>query len=112
MPDSDAERLRKAVVDTIRYPYPESVFIPPPDDIWPKLAKWAKENGTTVDAISADTIRKCVGQEHAAQRICAAIVEEFGLTKHLGKKWWQLARLPSDDWRDVCIAILDIAEGK
>jgi hypothetical protein len=45
-------------------------------------------------------------------RICAAIVEEFGLTKYLGEKWWKLARLPSDDWRDVCIAILDVAEGK
>lgn len=44
----------------LRWTFPEKVFAPVPDLIWPALGEWLKSQGLTLDALSANYHRQAI----------------------------------------------------
>jgi len=73
-----AERLREAMAEAIRQPYPPTIFRKPSDEAMDAAHEALRAHGSTLDGLSAYTIRECVGP-WAMERALAALVRETGL---------------------------------
>jgi hypothetical protein len=74
-----AEKLRDAMTAAVHEPYPPKVFRDPPKEALSAAHAALKSHGSTLDGLSAFTIRGCVGP-WTMERVARAIVEELGLS--------------------------------
>lgn len=86
-----AEEIREAMVKAVHDKYPETVFLPVSDEEYVKVNEAVKEAiGRPIDAVSADTIRKCVGP-WTAKEMTRALCEAAGLS------WEMVDLIKSED---------------
>jgi hypothetical protein len=76
---AESTLVREAMAKAARGAYPPHLFRAPSEDALKAAHSALQEHGSTLDGLSAHTIRECVGP-WAMERVCRALVEAVGLS--------------------------------
>lgn len=74
-----ADELREAMTAAAHKPYPPTIFRDPPKEALSAAHEALKRHGSTLDGLSAFTIRGCIGP-WTMENVARALVETLGLS--------------------------------